>query len=320
MNLHEDKEVFATIITTASQYMRLPEIYVEKDYWITRSLKYLSASAVSESVVFKGGTALSKAHKLIQRFSEDVDLAVIANGLGDQQRKSLLKKVETAASQGLIPLVDDERNSKGSKFRKTVYRYPRNNIEAQFGQASSELLLEVNTFTRPEPCERKVIQTMIAEMLIVEGRQDLLNQYELGFFELNVLSVHRTLIEKLLGIIKDSYSTDPISRLKNRIRHIYDVCMILKLPDHREFVASLEFKKLCQFCIVDERTAWGEEKTVYLNKPLYTAPLFSRLKEWWPQIENTYNGVFANLVYGDLPSVDNINETLELLHQELIKM
>ncbi len=320
MKLHEDKEVFTTYVTSVSQYMRLPEIYIEKDYWVTHALKHLSESDISKDVVFKGGTSLSKAHKLIHRFSEDIDLAVSAYGLSDSQRKALLKRTEQAANQGLEPLPDDVRNSKGSKFRKTVYRYPQNNVEGNFGQASPELLLEVNTFTRPEPHERKIIQTMIADTLVTTGQQELVEQYELGVFELNVLSVHRTLVEKLLGIIRDSHSKDPVAILNNRIRHIYDVCMILRDPANREFVRSSEFNPLCQCCIADETEMWGEEKTVYLREPLHTAPLFNRLDEWWPGIESTYTGVFADLVYGGLPGVDEIKMRLNFLHRELTKM
>ena len=50
--------------------------YVEKDYWITRSLGLLAQSPYAERVVFKGGTSLTKAYRLTQRFSEDIDLAI----------------------------------------------------------------------------------------------------------------------------------------------------------------------------------------------------------------------------------------------------
>ena len=320
MNLHEDKDVFITYVSSVSQSLGLPEVYIEKDYWVTRSLKQLSESDISNDIVFKGGTSLSKAHNLIHRFSEDIDLAAIAGGLGDARRKILLKDIEAVASKGLDSLPDDERNSKGSKFRKTVYRYPRYSDEGNFGQASPELLIEVNTFTNPEPYERKIIQSMIAVMLIREERQDLIEQYELGSFELNVLSVYRTLIEKLLGIIKDSYFEDPIARLTIRIRHIYDICMILREPANRNFVSSDDFSGLCQSCIADEIESWGEGQTAYLKDGLHAAPLFNKFDEWWPGLESTYTNNFADLVYGDLPDVKEIKDTLDFLYKELIKI
>ncbi len=60
MNLHEDNEVFSELIAVTAAAKKLPEIYVEKDYWVTRALKYLSTSAHFDQVVFKGGTSLSK--------------------------------------------------------------------------------------------------------------------------------------------------------------------------------------------------------------------------------------------------------------------
>ncbi|WP_323715895.1 nucleotidyl transferase AbiEii/AbiGii toxin family protein [Paracoccus aminovorans] len=48
---------------------------LEKDVWVVWALQTLFGSAVGEHLVFKGGTSLSKAYGVIQRFSEDVDLA-----------------------------------------------------------------------------------------------------------------------------------------------------------------------------------------------------------------------------------------------------
>lgn len=51
--------------------------FVEKDYWITLVLSRLANSKHVDKSVFKGGTSLSKGSNLIDRFSEDVDLAII---------------------------------------------------------------------------------------------------------------------------------------------------------------------------------------------------------------------------------------------------
>lgn len=320
MKLHEDKEFFITAVSSAAQSLGLPDVYIEKDYWVTNALKQLSQSDVRESVVFKGGTSLSKAHKLIQRFSEDIDLAAIADGFGDSRRKNLLKSIESAANGGLEYLPGDPRNKKSSKFRKSVYQYPQTDEEVDFGHVSPELLLEVNTFTCPEPHEIKSIQTMIAETMVLNSRQDLIDKYELGPFELKVLSVQRTMIEKLLGVIKDSYSEDPITRFNKRIRHIYDLCMILKVTENRSFVRSSGFNDLCQRCLTDELELRDEKDTAYLKEPLHTAPLFKNFDQWWSEIENTYRNSFSELVYGELPKFETIKEMLAFLHGELKKL
>jgi len=78
MRLHEDTDAFAELIANAAETIGLPQVYVEKDYWVTRALKSLSESPYAGQTIFKGGTSLSKAYKLIHRFSEDIDLVVIA--------------------------------------------------------------------------------------------------------------------------------------------------------------------------------------------------------------------------------------------------
>lgn len=49
---------------------------VEKDWWVSRTLEIIFQMDISKHLVFKGGTSLSKAWKLINRFSEDIDLAI----------------------------------------------------------------------------------------------------------------------------------------------------------------------------------------------------------------------------------------------------
>jgi len=65
MKLHEDNEVFTELVAVTAETIGLPQVYVEKDYWVTKALKYLSESAHVGEVVFKGGTSLSKAYRLI---------------------------------------------------------------------------------------------------------------------------------------------------------------------------------------------------------------------------------------------------------------
>ena len=75
MKLHESKDFHDALLATA-QHRAIQDVFVEKDYWVTLVLFRLSRHPKSENIVFKGGTSLSKAYYLIERFSEDVDLAV----------------------------------------------------------------------------------------------------------------------------------------------------------------------------------------------------------------------------------------------------
>ncbi|MBP9023942.1 MAG: nucleotidyl transferase AbiEii/AbiGii toxin family protein [Spirochaetes bacterium] len=62
MNLHNDEENYQALITKTSEYMKIPEFFIEKDYWVTYLLCNLSQSRYVNDIVFKGGTSLSKAY------------------------------------------------------------------------------------------------------------------------------------------------------------------------------------------------------------------------------------------------------------------
>jgi len=178
------------------------------------------------------------------------------------------------------------------------------------------LLVEVNAFTKPEPFESRKLKTLIAEVLAEKGEADLIARYALEGFSVNVLSVRRTLVEKMLGVIKDSYNEDPVSKLSDRIRHLYDICLILKHGEYRAFVASNEFKPLCDLCIDDEKAGFFEYSDCF-EQPLLGAPIFSEFGNWRASLDATYTGAFSELVYGDMPSMSDIEEALNFIKGNL---
>jgi hypothetical protein len=60
----------------------LSTVAIEKDWWISAVLRALFALPYAENLSFKGGTSLSKCYNLIERFSEDIDIAVYRDFLG----------------------------------------------------------------------------------------------------------------------------------------------------------------------------------------------------------------------------------------------
>ena len=88
------------VLEQCKNRLGLPEQAVEKDYWVTVVLQLLFDSELSGSIIFKGGTSLSKCGGLIDRFSEDIDLAVdprLFGQEGDPTEKQL-KKLRKASS------------------------------------------------------------------------------------------------------------------------------------------------------------------------------------------------------------------------------
>ena len=75
MNLHLDKDNFEGAIVATANYFEIPEIFIEKDYWVTYALfAIFNHEEIGKDTIFKGGTALSKCYNMIERFSEDIDL------------------------------------------------------------------------------------------------------------------------------------------------------------------------------------------------------------------------------------------------------
>jgi hypothetical protein len=74
---------------------------IEKDWWVTLLLKATFESEYAQHLSFKGGTSLSKGWKLINRFSEDIDLAIDRHflGFGDQMSKVAVKRLKRAACE-----------------------------------------------------------------------------------------------------------------------------------------------------------------------------------------------------------------------------
>lgn len=117
MRLHEDKQLFSNIIRAAAQHHEIRTEFVEKDYWITLILSNLANSQYVNQVVFKGGTSLSKGFQLIERFSEDVDLAVLMETMtSGNMIKCFIRDVEKTITKGLNDVEILGVTSKGSRF------------------------------------------------------------------------------------------------------------------------------------------------------------------------------------------------------------
>ena len=71
------------IIRNTAEKLNISSAIVEKELWVCIILKYLfSDFEYKDDIVFKGGTSLSKVYKLIERFSEDIDLTLDWQVLG----------------------------------------------------------------------------------------------------------------------------------------------------------------------------------------------------------------------------------------------
>src|SRR5271170_7805584 len=134
MNLHKSPDEFKDLIEATAQHLNLRPVFVEKDYWVTYVLENLATSEHRDKVIFKGGTSLSKAYGFIERFSEDIDLAILSpDQYSDGKMKTLLKQVSADITKGLSIIEGHPAEVKFGKNRTTAYQYNRILADTNFG-------------------------------------------------------------------------------------------------------------------------------------------------------------------------------------------
>lgn len=239
MNLHTDGKLFTETIRAASQHTGINSIFIEKDYWITFVLAQFSKSAYASRAVFKGGTSLSKGYGLINRFSEDLDIALLnVEDISANEIKTILRALEKEMTVGLKEKHVPALSSKGSRFRKSVFEYPGIHPENN----SNTLIVEVNSFANPFPFQPLTITSFIYHFLIQTENQHFIQPYNLSPFQVNVLNKEQTLIEKLVSLIRFSFGLNPKDNIASKIRHFYDLYYLMNDPQCAAFVASPQFK------------------------------------------------------------------------------
>lgn len=242
MNLHNDKYSFSAAIQAASDRLRILPALIEKDYWITLVLKRLSESKFNDGVVFKGGTSLSKGYNLIDRFSEDIDIAVLnVSQLSGNQVKNITRNVVRTISVDLTEIPDHPGTSKGSRFRKSYYTYFKTGDARFYKGISDKLIIEINSFANPFPFEKREITCLIGTSLAINKQNDLIKKFDLLPFGVNVMDKQQTLLEKLISLFRFSFEGNPVAGVSGKIRHFYDLHFLLSDRDCRTFVDSDSF-------------------------------------------------------------------------------
>ena len=117
--LVHDPDAVAVLAARVADDIGLPAEQIEKDFWVTEVLRGVTRAAgeLGVEVVFKGGTSLSKAYRLIERFSEDVDVLVILPPEGTGAKERILKNLVAgaAASTAVHPESVGTATTKGVK-------------------------------------------------------------------------------------------------------------------------------------------------------------------------------------------------------------
>ena len=230
--LHENKEEFTNAVNLASEYFHILPIIVEKDYYVTMILRELSERL--GFVVFKGETSLSKCHKAIKRFSEDIDITIDSKLSQGQMKK--LKEVIKEIAEGLglaIPNIDETRSRRS--YNRYILGY-QSVLSEPDDAVQTAVLMETSYAEVSFPTVVLPVHSYIGDMMMEEAPEELEN-FCLEPFEMKVQGLERTLADKVFAIC-DYYMQD---RVKKHSRHIYDIYKLLQsVPQTEEFKALVK--------------------------------------------------------------------------------
>ncbi len=209
MNLYHDRKAFEELIIGAANELAIPTNVIEKDYYVTITLKALSEKL--KDMVFKGGTSLTKCYQLLDRFSEDIDLSYTAESgtPGDSRKRQLKRAVVATMDEFGFPITN--LNKTRSRRHYNCYRASYPSIYEQSNILKPELVVETYVAILPFPTTKRMVDNYIYRFLKKFDRLDLAEIYDLNPFEITVQTIERTLVDKVFALC-DYYIEGEIER------------------------------------------------------------------------------------------------------------
>ena len=297
MPTFRDSAEFGPTLDAAAERLGISATAVEKDYWVSQVLRVLAAGFPGD-FVFKGGTSLSKAFGIVQRFSEDVDLLVLPGARGRNGVDKLMKSMADAAAAGVGGEKSPVGGAETGRHRACRIAYPA--ARQATGLIATSVLLEMGVRGGAHPSEPAPIGSLLGDTLEEAGVATA-DYEDLARFDVPVLHPARTLLEKLAHIHQLALNPAPNGR---NGRHFYDVHQLLGHPDvltllqdraqTREVVAS-----------IDEvtRAHWGgsEDQSVRPDGGFAASPAFDPSSPVATELRADYEGTMPELYFGTDP-------------------
>jgi len=238
----ERAEVFRQI----NKKVNLNEVAVEKDWWVTAVLRALFALPYAENLSFKGGTSLSKCYNLIERFSEDVDIAInreFFGFLGDtftikqiskNLRKATCKFIRNDLQFDLVRQMEAD-GIPADLFSVKMNITPVTTIDPEkvFVEYKSvfnaspyiknTVILEIGGRSMKEPLKKVEIQSFVDKHFTQANFAE-------KSFEVNSVVPERTFLEKVCLLHEEFSKVNEQVRVERMSRHIYDLAKMIDTP------------------------------------------------------------------------------------------
>ena len=313
------------IFAETAKAIGLPDAAVEKDWWVTRTLEQVFDTSIAAHTVFKGGTSLSKAWNLIDRFSEDIDLALDRKFLGfdKEMTPSQVRKLREQSFQFISEKYFPELRN---KFSESGFE----NIKVQLGEVKyhdqdpliieiyypsitdaiaylqPRVLIEVGSRSLIEPFMERSFSSMVGEHF--KGRE---------FADENIViptvSPERTFLEKIFLLHEEFQLPSEKTKVERRSRHLYD---LEKLMDTDFAKAALSKKELYQTIVAHRRTITPLRGIDYANHTpdkINPIPPDAIIGEW----EKDYVAMQQSMLYNPSLPFDKLIERIKILKERV---
>jgi predicted nucleotidyltransferase component of viral defense system len=283
-----------TELLEVQEYFGLPSIaLVEKDYYVVKALRALSGVDLNPlSIVFGGGTSLSRAHRLIRRMSEDIDLKIISQ---DPPSRGQLRRLRDVVTEALLAagFVFDPQNPahrrSANESRYTVFKLPYPSLARGEGALRPEIQIELAPWPLRQSSVDLPVSSFVAEAF----------QRPPEVERIACVTVTQTAAEKFVALTrrvaaqltKPDEQQDP-----TLVRHLYDLYAI------REHYDLGDVFTLVQQVIPHDAEAFGGQSPTYRADPFgqtrMAVSALARRQEYAQQ----YADFMRDMVYGDRPS------------------
>lgn len=277
---------------------------VEKDWYVVRALAAIAAADTTPfRVVFGGGTALSRAHRLIRRMSEDIDLKIIAD---DSTPRSAFRRLRDTVTNALLeagfvfdPANPAQRES-GNASRYTLYHLPYVPLSEGVGALRPEIQVETAVW----PLRRPVIECSVTSF-IAEAFQ---RPPEVP--AIACVSIAETAAEKFVALTRRAGAEQAGAggpRDETLVRHIYDLHVI------RDHYDPADVAGLARAIMRADVEAYGHQFPAYRDDPLGETLRAVRGLQDDPGYRERYIKFQRDMVYGDIfEFVDAVRTVAEL--------
>jgi len=303
----------------------LPAYAVEKDWWVAQTLSILKNTEIGEHLVFKGGTSLSKAWDVIERFSEDIDLAAdraffgFEGELGKSQRTNLRKAANKYITETLVPELIKAFEEAGLKNVKIELEeiktsdqdpviinvnYPAL-IESP-GYIQPRVQSEIGCRSLREPFEDRSIQSIVDSTYPnADFKQDP--------FTIPTVLPERTFLEKIFLLHEEFQRPKEKMRVDRMSRHLYDIYQISETEIANKALGDKELYE----SIVKHRRRYTRLGGVDYNLHQPQSIDFLPAKELTPAWKADYVKMQEEMIHRDSPKYEDLIEALAALKEKI---